>query len=155
MDLYAYGKIESLGELAKANGIEVPRLRGYRLMSEEEPYTEEEIEKAARETYKETFNLYKPQKGFHMLRPDFGLYNRREAKGVARRYAKYVRKQLRTFNKYAGKEGVLMVHARIGGPNWTYYGGHLLKFKPWFIEAVTDGGDETYCDIYVRVKKEE
>ena len=37
MDLGAYLQIESLDVIAKANGIEVPRLRGYRLMSTEKP----------------------------------------------------------------------------------------------------------------------
>lgn len=37
MDLYAYMQIETLEAIAKANGIEIPRLRGYRLMSEEVP----------------------------------------------------------------------------------------------------------------------
>lgn len=32
MDLGAYAQIEELEELAKLNGIQVPRLRGYRLM---------------------------------------------------------------------------------------------------------------------------
>lgn len=43
MDLGAYIHIEDLDSVASANGIHVPRLRGYRLMSEEEPYTAEEI----------------------------------------------------------------------------------------------------------------
>lgn len=33
MDLFAYTQIEDLEEIAKENGIECPRLRGYRLMS--------------------------------------------------------------------------------------------------------------------------
>lgn len=37
MDLYAYMQIETLEAIAKANRIEIPRLRGYRLMSEEVP----------------------------------------------------------------------------------------------------------------------
>ena len=37
MDLGAYANIEDLDEIAKKNNIEVPRLRGYRLMSEETP----------------------------------------------------------------------------------------------------------------------
>ena len=37
MDLLAYSQIEDLKEIAKENGIECPRLRGYRLMSEESP----------------------------------------------------------------------------------------------------------------------
>lgn len=42
MDLYAYEQIGRFEELAKKNGIDVPRLRGYRMMSEEEPWTEEQ-----------------------------------------------------------------------------------------------------------------
>ena len=42
MDLGAYVQIEDLGELAKLNGIYVPRLRGYRLMKDEKPLTKEE-----------------------------------------------------------------------------------------------------------------
>ena len=39
MDLYAYSQIDDLKEVAEKNSIEVPRLRGYRLMSEEPPIT--------------------------------------------------------------------------------------------------------------------
>ena len=44
MDLYAFANITNLEELANANGIEVPRLRGLRLMSNEEPISPKEIE---------------------------------------------------------------------------------------------------------------
>ena len=46
MDLYAYGQKDELGRLAEANGISVPRLRGYRLMEWEEAYPQEELAKA-------------------------------------------------------------------------------------------------------------
>lgn len=45
MDLYAYSQIDDLDKIAKDNGIEVPRLRGYRLMKDEEPVSNEEIKK--------------------------------------------------------------------------------------------------------------
>lgn len=45
MDLFAYANIENLDEVAKANGIEVPRLRGYRLMKDQEPYTKEDTQR--------------------------------------------------------------------------------------------------------------
>lgn len=45
MDLMAYAQIDNLDEIAQANGIEVPRLRGYRLMKDEAPVTAEEIQK--------------------------------------------------------------------------------------------------------------
>ena len=44
MDMGAYAQIETLEQIAKENGIEVPRLRGYRLMKNEEPVSKEEIE---------------------------------------------------------------------------------------------------------------
>lgn len=37
MDLGAYAQIEALDKVAELNGISVPRLRGYRLMANEEP----------------------------------------------------------------------------------------------------------------------
>ena len=43
MDLYAYSQIDDLKKVAEKNSIEVPRLRGYRLMSEGKPVTEAEI----------------------------------------------------------------------------------------------------------------
>lgn len=44
MDLFAYMKIADLDRLAKANGIDVARLRGYRWMGDQTPYTEEDIQ---------------------------------------------------------------------------------------------------------------
>lgn len=43
MDLGAYAQIDELDKIAKANGIEVPRLRGYRLMKDEEPVNIKEL----------------------------------------------------------------------------------------------------------------
>ena len=44
MDLYAYTRIDELEKIAKENNIEVPRLRGYRLMSEEEKVSDKYID---------------------------------------------------------------------------------------------------------------
>jgi hypothetical protein len=43
MDLGAYTQIENLDKIAKENGIEVPRLRGYRLMKDEKPIDINEV----------------------------------------------------------------------------------------------------------------
>lgn len=43
MDLAAFVQIDDLDAIAKANGIEVPRLRGYRLMKDEQPISSEEL----------------------------------------------------------------------------------------------------------------
>lgn len=48
MDLGAYTQIENLSEIASKNGIVVPRLRGYRLMKDQERFTEEDIVKASK-----------------------------------------------------------------------------------------------------------
>lgn len=45
MDLYAYAQIRELEEIAKKNGIEVPILRGYRLMKDEKSENFEAIDK--------------------------------------------------------------------------------------------------------------
>lgn len=50
MDLYAYCQIGELEELAKKNGIEVPRLRGYRLMKDEKPITAEDWKEIRHDT---------------------------------------------------------------------------------------------------------
>ena len=113
MDLYAYFQIDQLSGLAKDNGIEIPRLRGYRLMAEESK-----------------------------------LPVKTEAKEAARH-------QFETFNKYVGRDDVLYIHARIGGGNWLPYGGADIEKQPWFIEKVDDCYDQTYCDIYARIKQED
>ena len=61
-------------------------------------------------------------------------------------------KQFDMWNKYAGKENVLYIHARIGGDNWNCFGGNELIEQPWFLDKVDDSYDETYCDIYASIK---
>ena len=51
MDLLAYANIPNLESLAEANGFEVPRLRGYALMSEEREVTQDEINDAVLARY--------------------------------------------------------------------------------------------------------
>lgn len=50
MDLGAYMNIEELDEIAKDNGIEIPRIRGYRLMENEKPVSKEEIKEIQNES---------------------------------------------------------------------------------------------------------
>ena len=47
MDLGAYANIENLNHIMAENGISIPRLRGLRLMANEQPLTKEEIENEA------------------------------------------------------------------------------------------------------------
>lgn len=64
------------------------------------------------------------------------------------------RKQYEVFNKYCGRDDVLYIHARIGGNNWSYFGGPELSRQPWFLEKVDDSYDDTYCDIYAKIDPE-
>ena len=47
MDLYAYCQIDALDSVAKKHGIDIPRLRGYRLMEDEEPMPQSTINESA------------------------------------------------------------------------------------------------------------
>jgi len=65
---------------------------------------------------------------------------------------KAAKKQYDAWNKYAERKDVLYIHARIGGRNWNHYGGAELEKEPWFLEKVDDYFDDTYCDIYAKIK---
>ena len=79
-------------------------------------------------------------------------WKRKRLKLAIHNYKKHIKAQYDTWNKYCGREDVLYVHARIGGDNWKHYCGDVVG-KPWFIEKVDDNYDNTYCDIYARIKK--
>ena len=176
MDLYAYGQIPLYENLAKDNHIEIPRLRGYRLMSEEEPIS---IESAIagimdRFFYKDfvvgypAFAInpewyeYSPRTNRladkYLTKDGLGLRwdklhgkKRKNAKYIIKKQKEKILKQMNVYNKYAGQKNVLYIHARIGGYNWLTYGGNKLMTEPWFLEKVDDAIDETYCDIYARI----
>lgn len=177
MDLGAYAQIEDLSEIAKANGIEVPRLRGYRLMKDEEPVKDSLVEllkDAERDVCDHlccTVPFWDPNSCTSEfsyrtdLKRDYYMTKSGEIRwdrihGKMRKILKFeikkkqrrILKQFEIFNKYVGREDVLYIHARIGGGNWDYYGGPELAKKPWFIEKVDDYFDSTYCDIYARIK---
>ena len=172
MDLGAYANIEDLDKIAKANGIECPRLRGYRLMKDEEPIDLNEwidgIDVECAKDLCTSLPFWNPYATCHewssytdylkdFFVPDGKiLWNRIHGKKrkILKTYIhneinKY-KKQAEVFNKYVGREDVLYIHARIGGNNWASYKDQVLG-KPWFIEKIDDAFDRTYCDIYARV----
>lgn len=182
MDLGAYANIVTLGNLAKENGIIVPRLRGYRLMSQEEPLTKSEIEEQARETaldncadilrsmgygvteyssrtdYKVGKYMVLSRDSHHdIIDVNWGAVHgdlRRQMKFEIKKTKKRYFRQYNMFNKYCGREDVLYIHARIGGNNWAYYGGADLQNKEWFLDRVDDAFDSTYCDIYAKINEQ-
>lgn len=174
MDLGAYvQKDGNLNELAKANGIEVARLRGYRLMAREEPWTEQEVEKRRKDlegtywwmessenpdwqehTCEEYVNGYRPPTWNRMI--DF-VPDKKNPEGdyVMRKIGIFheisclrgrIVEQARCWNAYAGKEGVLYIHSRCGR-GWRNY-----RNEPWFLDGCLDAFDPTYCDIYAKVE---
>lgn len=141
MDLGAHAQISKLETLAKINGIDVPRLRGYRLMSDCEPYTKEEIESQIEDIK--------------------GVYRDSHASLSELYFKKYhVIEQCEMWNKYAGRSDVLYIHSRMGGRTYEYgYNSdtgeyeheYVLDDQPWFLDHVRDAYDGTYCDIYALI----
>lgn len=181
MDLGAYAQIEDLEPVMTNNNIDVPRLRGLRLMENEKPLTEKEIKDLI--NYRALLSCENfCQSDFVSLDPNgFELSGRtdriikkylfcrdgetvdvkwKSVHGRKRKMFRYafkkadkrVRAQYDVWNKYCGRDDVLYIHARIGGRNWNYYGGPELEKQPWFIEKVDDYFDDTYCDIYAKIE---
>jgi hypothetical protein len=181
MDLYAYAQIETLSELAKANGIEVPRLRGYRLMAQEPPITPEERKESEISAIRHLYEEACEYDVAFFLHPAWVEYSSRTDRtkkrfltkdgelrwdllhGKRRKNMKYLIKLLRRrmradydmWNKYAGKDGVLYIHTRCGGNNWEYYGCKALEKEPWYLDRVDDWFDGSYCSIYAKVQPPE
>lgn len=66
--------------------------------------------------------------------------------------SKKIQQQYDMWNKYAGKENVLCIHARMGGKNWEYYHGKAnLLSQPWFLDRVDNAFDSSYCDFYAKI----
>lgn len=180
MDLVAFAQIENLDKIAKENGIEVPRLRGYRLMKNEEPIDIKKIDKkeialwCVKELcYSEPF--WNPSTcgaifddwrdhlcDYFMVKGKYEEYTevrwnrihgwkRKVLKTCIHNWYMRERRQWEVWNKYAGKNDVLYIHAKIGGNNWPYYFDKVVG-TPWFLEKVDDAFDSVYCDIYVKIK---
>jgi len=180
MDLIAYVNIEELEPIMKRNGIEVPRLRGLRLMKDEDKFSCEAIREAVDHIEKQVLEdlicsavdgkwsgsnyiyesseskfrticrYYKDQK---IQWDKIHGKNRKVLKFELKKIQKAIINNMETFNKYAGRPDVLYIHTRIGGMNWYFYKGYELEKLPWFIEKVDDPYDSTYCDIYARIKE--
>lgn len=184
MDLGAYMNITDIEDIAKQNGIDVPRLRGYRLMGEEKPVNiKEMIDKnqiavscveslCESEPFWNTHSKWYISNYWTSYLKSYFLVKSKDENG----YTNYIdvrwdrihgwkrkvlktyihneivrqRKQWEVWNKYAGREDILYIHARIGGNNWSYYSSEVIN-QPWFIEKVDDSFDSTYCDIYAQL----
>ena len=184
MDLGAYAQIDDLGQIMTDNDIDIPRLRGLRLMKNEEPIT-----RASMEDHWEYIGVSNCetlcQNGFrvkaswcelsqrtdeiidrYMIRNQdrhvIGIKwdklhgkKRKAFKYVLRKARDRVMLQDRMFNKYCGRDDVLYIHARIGSGNWSEYNcDNSVKNQPWYLDCCEDAFDRTYVDIYAKIKEE-
>ena len=184
MDLGAYIQIADLDKIAKENGIEIPRLRGYRLMKDEELISQDEIKRMKKDCVIEVVEKLCCSKPFWSPNPKCRIYNaytdylrdyyllknkdnnyvdvrwdrihgkkRKILKYAIKKKQRIIQAQYDVWNKYAGKEGVLYIHSRMGGSNWdTYEEKDSILKQPWFLDRVDDCWDKTYCDFYARIK---
>ena len=176
MDLGAYIQIENLEEILEKQGIEIPRLRGLRLMKKEEIVTQEEIDKMIND---EILNIVR-----RIVEQDcLGIWNsakddtrndilirnkdrdvigyrwnkihgkkRKRIKFEIKKTKKEYQRQYDLFNSFVGKD-VIYVHARIGGGNWNYFKGFELLKHPDYLAHCDDAWDNTYCDIYFKINE--
>ena len=172
MDLGAFAQIGDIEAIAAKNGIDVPRLRGYRLMRYEtyplvldnERKKNIEIEELQDLIHSDwnTSCFYECSRRTDRLISKYirnGKIQWNKIHGCKRKQLKlcikhklrYCEAQYEVWNRYLGAEDVLYIHARIGGRNWNYYKSQVVT-QSWFIEKVDDAWDGTYCDIYARLK---
>ena len=182
MDLGAYSQIEDLNHVMAENHIFVPRLRGLRLMSQCEPYSQEELKKLSDQiglnecelsvegyfrkdpvSYEVSSETRKRERYYLIYEngasSPSGIrwdrvhgYKRKLFKYNMRKAEERVKEQYAAWNKYAGRNDVLYIHARIGGGNWDAYDGPEIEKQEWFLEKVDDAFDGTYCDIYAKIQ---
>lgn len=180
MDLGAFVQIEDLEHLMDMNGIVVPRLRGLRLMRGETPVTSEELEESitwlmlnemdnvlcanppftmnphcfmfcpVTDRRREKYMRFDENRNPVSVRWDRLHGKKRKAmKYAARKARRNKTSQIAMYNKYAGMPGVLYIHSRIGA------GWHRYRNEPWFLDAICDAFDSTYCDIYAKIDEPE
>lgn len=176
MDLGAYINIGDLSIVAEKNGINISRLRGYRLMKNEyEPIDIDEeiknfnkyiiedlvtsipawsINSSMREWNSETgkkVHKFYDFKNERIKWENIHGKHRKNLKYVLKIKRLEIKEQFDLFNKYLGREDILYIHARLGSRNWS--GIHYWDYKkePWYIDGIDDCFDDSYCDIYAKI----
>ena len=189
MDLGAYAQIDGLEQIMKDNGIEIPRLRGLRLMKDEAPFTKEDLEEVIKDDILwEVKSLIRgcPKWDWNSCVTElssktdalcdyylwydvdeYGCHKyidicwdrihgkkRKACKYVIKKVKKRVKEQFDMWNKYAGRDDVLYIHARLGSGNWGGYDcDKIVKGQPWYLDHCEDHFDCTYVDIYAKIKE--
>ena len=176
MDFGAYLQISDLESIAKSNNINISRCRGYRLMKYEEPVDINQILNSYDVQYSaidyvigsnwrinSSFLIYGSEENekIKKLCPIKGerigiRWNlihgkkRKCLKYILKKYRKNVKEQYSLWNKYAGRNDVLYIHARLGTNNWSGENHFDYKDKQWYLDSINDYWDHSYCDIYAK-----
>ena len=133
MALVTDNKIAELKKYLEENGIDIPRVCGFRLMKNEELVSEKDMRE-----YAGDFVSY-------IILPGTGDLTEKRYKMALKR----IKKQYNMFNKYVGKN-VLCVHAQLGGGFWDAFEMNKLVKHPLYLERVDDYFNTTCCDIYFK-----
>ena len=183
MDLGAYVQIADLDKLAKVNGIsEINRLRGYRLMRDEEPVDVEEIcKKQEVEICKELCEMHwnpnnpwvecssttkalckkyinnydKIYENYDSLSINWEVMTDQEKeilKDFMEKRFQHYREQWNLWNSFCGRNDVLYIHARQGTTNWSDTTFKDYEDKPWYLAGCNDAWDLSYCDMYAKIE---
>ena len=191
MDLGAYAQIDILDKIMEDNNIDIPRLRGLRLMKDEKPLTKAEREEVIKDDimwevqslirgcpkwdwnscvteYSSKTDAFCDYYLWYDI-DEYGCHNyidicwdrihgkkRKACKYVIKKVKKRVKKQFDMWNKYAGRDDILYIHARLGSGNWGGYDcDRIVKGQPWYLDHCEDHFDCTYVDIYAKIKESE
>ena len=175
MDLYAYSQIENLEQFLKDNEINIPRLRGLRLMKDEILISQEDMITSIKDEKKDYLINWLKQHSDSVwsstkddnhheafiygnkiiIDYDFSKVHGKDRKHIKLKWKQIEKRYLtnfKTFNQYVGKD-VMYVHARIGGGNRRWYNNEWTKIKnhPLYLADCDDFYDNTYCDIYFKL----
>ena len=180
MDLGAYAQIKDLESYLTKYKIEVPRLRGLRLMKEQHKVSQKNIKEfyeddilntlewlfsqpmnfansiwsSSKDRVKHKGLIYDENKkviGYDLTQVHGKL--KKKAKLLIKQCKRSYQEQFKLFNSMVGKD-VLYVHARIGGGNWNWCNGIELTRHPRYLAHIYDSSDSTYCDLYFNIKED-
>lgn len=173
MDLGAYANIPTLEKIAEEHNIKVNRVRGYRLMKDEEPITKEEIneqiediliywlEYESKATHIFGFTTYQGYEDDKRYIKKVGNKSiilwenihgklRKKLKFAKKNITKRVNTQWNLWNNYCGKD-VLYIHAKQGSTNWSDTTHESYAHDEWYLNSCDDAFDSCYCDIYAKI----
>ena len=89
--------------------------------------------------------------------PNWNKIHGRARKDIKFEIKKAKKKTLEVYNlwnKYAGREDVLYIHARLGSTSWSDIRHYQYANKPWYLDSIDDSYDTSYCDIYAKIDPE-